>query len=153
MAGGSYPQPNHLRHPELVSGPICRFARSKRRQTQTHRQIRPMRIGRVDKVDLPLAMPTLELFLTENCRFHFAKQLIVHESVNGVFRSESGDRIVSVLPKSCDEIGCHADVDRAVGLACEDVDAREAFVVHKPEFAARWVLKQVQDDDICEVDL
>ena len=51
-----------------------------------------------------------------------------------------------MLPKAGDEIGCYANVKRALGLAREDIDAGIALEGHRAEFAAKWILKQVQDD-------
>ena len=150
MAGDRVAQfrPLQPRHPELVSGPISRFARSKRGQTQSDRQVRPMRIVFVDQVDLPLPVPALELLFAQNRWFHLPEQLEMNESVNGILRGESGECVAAMLPDSADEIGRDPDIDCSVRLARKDVDAGLAFVSHRPEFAARWVLKQVQDDGL-----
>ena len=147
MAAVKSPHPIKHRHPELVSGPISRFTRCKRWQTQPHRQVRPVRVVLVDQIDLPLPMPTFQLLLTEDRRFHRAEQLEVNQRVDGVLRGEAGQGVVAMLPKARDEIGSNADVNRSVGLARKNVDARLALLSHAPECAARWVLKQVQDDE------
>ena len=151
MEGGEMDPTCQRRHPELVSGPIMRFARSKRWQTQPHRQVGPMRIARVEQIDFPLPMPALQLLLAQDCRFHFAEQFIVDEHVDCVARGEPRQRIVAMLPQARDEVGGDADVDCAVGLTRKDVDARELLITHGPDIEAKWVLKQVQDDDTCEV--
>ena len=152
MAGVSIPEPIRHRHPELVSGPISRFVRSKRRQTQSHSQIRPMRVVLVNEVDLPRPVPALQLLFPQDRRFHFAEQFEMNKRVDGVARSEARHSIVAMLPKPRDEVGGDADIDRAVGLAREDVDARLPLFPHGLERGAQWVLKQVQDDENCEVE-
>ncbi len=147
MVGGNAHGAKQLRHPELVSGPISRFARSKRWQTQPHRKIGPMRVALVDQIDLPLPVPALQLLLAQDREFHFAEQFIVDEHVDGIARGKPRQRIITMLPKPRDQVGCDTDVDRAVGLAGKDVDAWGPLVTHAPEFAEKWVLKQVQDDD------
>ena len=147
MAGGNSTTPKHSRHPELVSGPISRFARSERGQTKSHCQIRPVRIVLIDQIDLPLPMPALQLLLAQDRRFHCAAQFEVNERVNGVLRSETGERVVAMLPNPAQQIRRNPDVNRAVGLAGHNVDAGLALLPHEPECAARWVLKQVQDDE------
>ena len=141
----NYPLLN--RHPELVSGPITPPIRSKRRQAQPHRQIRPMRIALVDQVDLPLPMPTLQLLLAHDRWLHVAEQLKVDKAMDGIARGESGERIVAMLPHSRDKIGRYTGVKSAVMPARKDIDARLAFFPHGPECAAKWALKQVQGDE------
>ena len=147
MAGGDQAATVNSRHPELVSGPIFRFARSKRGQAQSHCRVRPMRVALVDQVDLPLPMPALELFFARDGQFHCANQLEMDESVDAILGSEAGDDIVAMLPQPAGQIGSDADLEGAVVLAGKDVDARLALFPHAHDFAAKWALKQVQDDD------
>ena len=143
--GNQHPQP---RHPELVSGPIVPHVRSKRRQPQPHRQVRPMRVALVDQVDFPRPVPVLELLLAGNCGVHVAKHLEVHKAVDCVAAREPRQRVIAMLPQPRDQIGSDADVERAEGLAREDIDAGLAFLPHGPELGARWTLKQVQGDEL-----
>jgi hypothetical protein len=147
MAGAEQHAPNYSRHPELVSGPISRFSGSKRGQTQPDCQIRPMRVVRIDEVDLPLPVPALQLLLAQDRRFHFSKLFEMNEYVNGILGRETGVHVIAMLPNPSDEVGCNPDVDRAVRLARKDISAGLALLPHEPVFAAKWVLKQVQDDD------
>jgi hypothetical protein len=149
MAGDNAHRANQLRHPELVSGPISRFARSKRWQTQPHRKISPMRVALVDQIDFPLPVPALQLLLAQDRQFHFAEHFKMNEAMHGVSRRKPRQHIIAMLPKPRDQVGCDTDVDRAVVLACKDVDARGPLVTHALEVAEKWVLKQVQDDDFC----
>ena len=134
------------RHPELVSGSIARHTRSKRGQAQPHRQVMPIAIGRVDQVDLPLPVPVLELLLARDRGDHVAKHLKMDQQVHFVTRRKPRRRRIAVLPKAGDEIGRHADIQRAVVPARQNIDARVALLPHGPECAAKWTLKQVQGD-------
>ena len=107
-----------------------------------------MRVGLVDQVDLPRPVPVLELLFAGNRALHIAEHLEMNEHVNVVFRGVPRDRIVAMLPEPAEKIGGYADVKRAVGLAGKDVDARVSLSRHGPERGAKWVLKQVQDDEI-----
>ena len=137
-----------FRHPELVSGPIVVQARSQRWQAQPHGKVRPMRIALVNKVDLPLPMPSLELLFTGNGMVQIAKHLKINESVDIVFGCVPRQRIVPMLPKPASKIRCHTDVKRAVVSAGKNVGAGLPLVSHGPVCAAKWVLKQVQDAEV-----
>ena len=147
MAGADTHLVTQVRHPELVSGPIPRFARSKRRKSQRYRQVRPMRIAGVDEIDLPLPVPAFKLLFPQDGRLHVAKQLVMDQHLHSVLRSEPGHGVGTMLYEPDQQIGCDADVNRAVRLARKDVDARLALLPHEPECAGQWVLKQVQDDE------
>ena len=135
------------RHPELVSGSIPRFDRGKRGQPQPHGKVRPMWVRRIDEIDLPRPVPVLELLLARDRSVHVAEHFEVDETVDFVAAGESRQSVVAMLPKPCDQIGRHADVERAERLARKDVDARDTFLPHGPVFGARWTLKQVQGDE------
>ena len=142
---------SQARHPELVSGSISRFARSKRRQAQPHRQVPPLRVFGVDQTDLPLSVPALELLLAQDRPLHVAEHLEVHEPVNLVSGREPGKQTFAVLDQPLQQVRGNADVDCAVVLVREQVDARVPLFAHAPERAEKWTLKQVQGDEICSV--
>ena len=135
------------RHPELVSGSIVPFTRSQRRQAQPHRQVAPLWVLAIDQIDLPRPVPVLELLFTRDRGDHVAVNLEVYEAVNGVFLGKTGQSTLAVLPHPAQQIGRHADVQRAVVPAREDVGAGDPLLPHKPECAAKWTLKQVQGDE------
>ena len=143
-------QPIRTRHPELVSGSIGRFAIPKRRQTQPHRQISPMRVMLVDQVDFPRPVPVLQLLFALDRAFHVAKQFKVNETVDRIFRRMSGHRAIAMLPHAANKVRCHADIQRTVKLASKDVDAGLFFLSHGRSLAAKWTLKQVQGDELFE---
>ena len=120
------------------------------RKTQARGQVDPLRVFALDQIDLPLAVPALELLFPHNGTFHFAEQLIADEALDLVAAGEAGDDAVPMLPKPAEQVAGHANVERAVWLTRKDVDARVALLPHGPEDAARWMLKQVQHDGISE---
>ena len=136
------------RHPELVSGSIPRFARRKRGKAEAHRKVAPMRVGRLDQIDLPRTVPVLQLLLAGNRREHVAVHLEPHEPLDLVLPGEAWRHRFAMLPQAGFEVGRDADVEGAARLACQNVDARVALAGHGAEFAARWTLKQVQGDGL-----
>ena len=86
-------------------------------------QIPPSRVGRLDQVQLPCTAPTLERFLTRNGRSHRLVRLVPDQRMNPIFLGESVHKIVLVLSDALHKIRRHADVERAVSLAGEDIDA------------------------------
>ena len=137
-----------LRHPELVSGSIWPSARVYGRKPQTDRQIMPVAVLALDQVDLPLPVPAFQLLLAQDSVLHVAEQLVANETVDPVAAGEAFDCTIAVLPKPRSQIARDADVKRAVPLASKHVDAGLAILPHGSKDAARWMLKQVQHDEI-----
>ena len=136
----------HTGHPELVSGSIFPSTRIKRGQTEADRQINPFWIPIIDKIDLPLPMPVLELLFTDDGVPHVTEGFEMDKAVNLVSAGEAGDFAVSMLPQARNQIGCNANVECAVKLACKVIDARESLELHEHTSAEAWTLKQVQGD-------
>ena len=136
-----------IRHPELVSGSISPLSRSTRRQSQPRRKIVPVRIFALDQVDLPLPMPVLQLLFAGDCALHVPEHFISDEAENGVATDKTARDALAMFVDAADKVRTNADVERAVRLAREEVDAGVALELHGPELAARWLLKQVQHDD------
>ena len=124
------------------------FARSERLEAQSDRKVAPVRVLASNQVELPVAVPVLELLLALDCGFHRLEQLEVDQPMYGVALAKPLDRALAVLPEAGDQIGGHADVDRAEGFAGEHVDARLLLGRHELETAVGWTLKQVQGDDL-----
>ena len=134
------------RHPDLVSGSIGQLFLRYRRQTQPNRQIHPMRIFGVNQVNLPSAVPILQLLLARNRGLHRAKNFKMHQPVNGIFRSMSWRHAAAMLRKPLQQVRRDANVQRSIMLACNYVYAGRLFISHALESAAQWTLKQVQGD-------
>ena len=140
--------PLQTRHPELVSGSISRFTRTKRGQAQPNGKVTPLRVMLIDQIDLPRPVPALELLFAQNSGFHLAKQFIVDQPVDFVPRGKPRQRTVAVLPKAGKQVGRNPHVKRAVVPARQDIDARKPLLSHWAGCAAKWTLKQVQGDEL-----
>ena len=138
--------PLPLRHPELVSGSIVRSVPPYRWQTQSNRQINPLRIFGIDKIDFPRPMPVLQLLLASNGCLHRAEQFEMDQAINRIFGSMAWRRMTAMLRKPLEQVGSYAGVKRAVKLASKDIYARLLFLSHQRSLAAKWTLKQVQGD-------
>jgi len=136
------------RHPELVSGSIAQSPLCYRWHSQPSRQIHPIRVRSVNQVDLPRAVPILQLLLPRNRCLHRAKNLKMHQSVNCIFGNMSRRQTVTMLRQALEQVGSHADVQRTIKLACKYIYARSFLVSHALDSAAKWTLKQVQGDDL-----
>ena len=134
------------RHPELVSGSISPPTRSKRRQAQPHSKVAPLRVFAIDQIDFPRPVPTLELLFSRDCGDHIAEHFKVDQPVDGIAFGETGQRAFAMLPHSPQQIGRHANIQRPVAAARKNINARNPFLPHGPECAAKWTLKQVQGD-------
>lgn len=113
----------HLRHAELVfSIHARRPPRVERLEAIVQRQIAPRRIGALDQIDLPVAMPALRLFLAQDGMLHVAEELDIDEAGDTVTAGEAAELLLAVLPPAAERVGGDADVDGAAALAGEDVD-------------------------------
>jgi hypothetical protein len=165
-----------LRHPELVSGSIYRdspvlaarwmlkqvqhddktpigFRRPtlcarKWRQTKPFRQIGPMRIDFIDKINLPRTVPVFQLLLARYGAGHIAQHFKMNQPVHAMFGCKSIRMLIAMLIHALNQIGRHADVDRTVMPARQHIDARLLFFSHRSSDALKWTLKQVQGDGI-----
>jgi hypothetical protein len=165
------PDRQAFRHAELVSASILQSAMSvqveewtlkqvqgdahsatcKGWQTQPDRQIVPVRIFGFDQVDLPLAMPALQLFLSGDGACHVTEHLEADQRMNVIPGRKPFGGPFPMLPESRDQVAGDSDVKGAVCLAGKDVDTRGTFELHGAEFAVEWTLKQVQGDGITEL--
>jgi hypothetical protein len=138
------------RHPELVSGSIATHGWRYRFETQTHREVVPVRVVGFNQVDLPVAVPVFQLLFARDGRRHVSEEFVTDKPINGVARRETFDRASAMLVEARDQVGRHADVERTVMLAGEDVDAglfgHRFSQIESVELASRWTLKQVQGD-------
>ena len=136
----------NTRHPELGSGSIEQLTLSHRGQAKTNRQIKPMRVCGIDQVDLPRAVPVLQLLLTRYGRVHAGKNLEMDQPVNGVFGRMAAGQRAAMLRQTLEQVRRNADVQRAIVLARKYIDAWCFFLFHSKSLAAKWTLKQVQGD-------
>ena len=144
--------PNHRhphRHPEFVSGSIVPHGPPYRFQSEPNREINPMRIIGIDKIDFPLPMPILQLLFTGNGCRHIGEQFVMDKAIDGICRSMPRRQIIAVLIHALGQIRRHADIRRSIQLVCEDIGAGLFFLErHGQRFTAKWTLKQVQGDGL-----
>ena len=56
----------------------------------------------------------LHRFLSLYGEKHITKAFVPDQTMNAVFLAEAFEGAILVLPSSTDDVGCHADVERAV---------------------------------------
>ncbi len=161
-----------FRHPELVSGSTGRLPDEERspwmlkrvqhdatydaatgsapiaqrfHQAPAHREVDPVGIFRFDEVDLPGAVPALELLFAGDRSLHGLEELGVDEAVDPVSRGEARRFGSAMLPEACGEVGRDTYIKGAARLAGKNVGAR-ASLSHDRTIAGPWTLKQVQGD-------
>ena len=129
-----------LRHPELVSGSI--WPLGQRRQAKPDGEILPMPILAFEQIDLPLAVPALELLFASDGGDHVVEHFEMDEAMNFISLREAGNDVVAVLPEPRDEIGCDAEIQRSVVTVREEIDARIALELHATGNADGWMLNK-----------
>jgi hypothetical protein len=85
-----------------------------------------MRVVVLDEVDLPVALPFLQLLLAMKCSSRGFVNLEPDESLALVPSGEAGDEFVLVLPNSPRESGCRADVKGSRRLRKAKAEATRA---------------------------
>src|SRR5262249_46332937 len=95
-------------------------------------EIDPMRVGAFDQVEFPLAFPFLDLLFPANRTFDRIVQLEPDQLVNAIARCETRDGLALVLEHPLHEIGGHANIQRPVRLAREQIDVKHG----QPSLAA-----------------
>ena len=81
-----------------------------------------MRVLRFDQVDLPIALPTLYLALTDQRAFESLVRFKPHETIDTVFFRESRNSSRLVFPDTSREIVGRTDVERSVMPTRDDID-------------------------------
>src|SRR6266542_5311816 len=67
-------------------------------------QVRPFRVRCLDECHFPLTPPSLDLLLPRDCRPDVRGGLEIHETIDPIFRSESGNEGIPVLEHPAGEI-------------------------------------------------
>jgi len=107
----------------MRSGPIHRSGREGNSELdQRARQVRPIEIVFLDQIDLSVAPPLLEQVFPLAGRREVFVNFAIDEAIDLIFASEGFDATGSVLLDPSREIVRHADVERSVLTAGEDVN-------------------------------
>jgi len=94
----------------------------KRLWVQVVVEISPIRVGALDEVEFPLALPLLDLLFPTDRRLDRSVRLEPHQGVDAIARSEARDCLAPVLGHPLHQIRSHADVQRSIRLACQQID-------------------------------
>jgi hypothetical protein len=89
-------------------------------------EIPPFRIVALDQIKLPDSAPLLELLFPKYGVRHCLVEFRVNQLMDAILRGETLDGTRLVFPDSADDIVGHADVERAVAFAGENVHAGAA---------------------------
>ena len=100
-------------------------------------QIVPRRVVIADEVQLPFSLPRLELLLAADGLLNVVEAFEMDQTGDIVFFYEFGALAGAVLVDASNNVTRHADVERAVGLAGEDVDEPALGVGHGAEMSSR----------------
>lgn len=141
---------SQFRHPELVSGSIGRSVMNSRGKAQTDRQIMPIGIFALDKIDFPISSPVLDLLFSSDSIFHRVKLLISNKLINLIALGKTFDGALAMLRQSGQQIARDANIERAKRFACKDVDAGLSLIGHGAVIGEKWLLKQVQHDGMAK---
>lgn len=113
-----------------------RTSRTQRRQPEFLGQIAPLRIGRLDQLDLPLALPILVSRLARDRGVHRPGEFEPDERFDAIAFGEAVEAAVAVLDDALDQVRGDAGVERAVAGAGHDIDAGLKVGVHGVEARA-----------------
>jgi hypothetical protein len=113
--------------PALCRGPLRHPSHRQRRQPQPHRKVVPRRVLPLDQIALPVAPPALEPLLVRDRAFHRLAGLEPDQPGDAVLLRVPLERAFAVLEDPRDQIRSHADIQRPVIAAREDVDAGNAL--------------------------
>src|ERR1700747_2457279 len=87
-------------------------------------KIGPIRVVAFNEMDFPITLPLLDLpFPDQRCLKVFMG-FEPHETVHAVFGGKAGDGTCFVLPDAAREFEGRTDVQRAVGVAGEEINKR-----------------------------
>lgn len=127
--------PDQVRHDDGREG---RASPAQRRQSQFLRQVAPVRIRRLDQLDLPLALPVLDLLLARDRGVHRPGEFEPDERLYAIAVGEAPETSVAVLADALDQVRGDAGVERAVPRARHDIGAGLEVGVHGWRLGRRW---------------
>jgi hypothetical protein len=97
-------------------------------------EVAPVGVFSFDQLELPGAVTFLDAFLAGDCRIHRRVLLEPDELLYGVFAGEAAHGARAVLMDAGEEVRGYADVERAVALRCEEIDAGLKVLMHRDPF-------------------
>ena len=109
---------------------------TQRRQPQFLRQIAPIRVCRLDQLNLPPALPVLDLLLARDRGVHRRGEFEPDERFDAIAAGEAAETAVAVLADALDQVRGDAGVERAVPRTRHDIGAGLEVGVHGVEARA-----------------
>lgn len=113
-----------------------RASPTQRRQSQLLRQIPPLRVRRLDQLDLPFALPVLDLLLARDRGVHRSGEFEPDERLHAIAVGEAAETAAPVLADALDQVRGDAGVERAMPRARHDIGAGLEVGVHGVEARA-----------------
>src|SRR6516164_8806752 len=86
-------------------------------------EVSPVRIGAFDQLDLPRPSPFLDLLFAKDRLGHRFVEFDIDEKMNAVGLGDSVERSGPMVPHPRHDLRRHADIEGAVSLAGENIDA------------------------------
>ena len=93
-------------------------------------KITPIRIGSLDKLDLPCSLPCLDRLFPTDRGLHRIVQLIPDQIMHAVALGETLNEVLPMLPNAASQPRSNSYVQGRVSPICKDVNARLSFA-HK----------------------
>ena len=87
-------------------------------------QVIPVRVLLFDELQLPSAVPFLDLLFASNRSSHVFVRFEKNQEMDSVLFGEPFDHIILVLPNSFRKIAGYADVKRSIAFTGQDIDRR-----------------------------
>lgn len=113
---------------------------AQRWQAEFLRQIAPFRVRRLDQLDLPFALPVLDLLLARDRGKHRSGEFEPDERLHAIAVGEAAETAVAVLADALDQVRGDAGVECAAARAGHDIGAGLAIGVHGVEASLRIVI-------------
>jgi len=88
------------------------------------KEITLFRIYGLDQSNFPTPVPLFQSFFADNGIFHGVVAFHIDQLMEAMLFCKSVRQIVFMLPDASGKVACYTDIERAVALVCEDVDAR-----------------------------
>ena len=98
-------------------------------------KIIPFWVGRFDQIDLVSARPFLDPLFPMDCIHCRGKDLEINQSLYAVLLCETVDERFAMFMNSAGDIVRHADIDRTVWLAGENIDEKLPL---RPHLSMIW---------------
>ena len=101
-------------------------------------EVIPVWVSLLDQLDLPRAVPALQLLLALNGGTNLTKVFEIDETSHTLFLGEPLRQLFSMLVEAPDKIVRHADIERAAKTARQNIDVIDALTHTATLVATGW---------------